>query len=59
MEMLMNGESDSSICMKLGLEAEELVRLKYITGYAKLFENKEYSQEKYTDTQVDMKKGEK
>ena len=59
MEMLMNGESDSSICMKLGLEAEELVRLKYITGYAKLFENKEYSQEKYTDTQVEMKKGEK
>ena len=55
MEMLMNGESDASIRMKLGLEAEELVRLKYITGYAKLFEKKEYSQEKYTDTQVAMK----
>ena len=56
MEMLMNGESDASVCMKLGLEAEELVRLKYITGYAKLFEKKEYSKEKYTDTQVETKK---
>ena len=53
MEMLMNGETDSSICVKLGLEPEELVRLKHITGYAKLYENKEYSKEKYTDTQVE------
>lgn len=56
MEMLMNGETDSSICMKLGLEPEELVRLKHITGYAKLYENKEYSHEKYTDTQVESGK---
>ena len=55
MEMLMNGETDASICVKLGLEPEELVRLKHITGYAKLFENKEYSKEKYTDTQVENK----
>lgn len=52
MEMLLNGETDVSICEKLGLEPEELVRLKYITGYAKLYEKKEYSKEKYTDTQV-------
>lgn len=43
MEMLMNGASDAQVCMELGLEAEELVRLKYITGYAKLYENSEYS----------------
>lgn len=43
MEMLMNGATDAQICMDLGLEAEELVRLKYITGYAKLYENNEYS----------------
>lgn len=55
MEMLMNGESDASICVKLGLEPEELVRLKHITGYAKLYENKEFSKEKYTDTQVENK----
>lgn len=43
MEMLMNGATDAQVCMELGLEAEELVRLKYITGYAKLYENNEYS----------------
>lgn len=43
MEMLLNGATDAQICMDLGLEAEELVRLKYITGYAKLYENNEYS----------------
>lgn len=48
-EMLINGETDASVCMKLGLEAEELVRLKHITGYSKLFEKKEYSKEKYTE----------
>lgn len=56
MEMLLSGETDSSICAKLGLEVEELVRLKYITGYAKLFENLNYSQGKYTDIQVEIKK---
>ena len=49
----MNGESDASICMKLGLEPEELIRLKHITGYAKLYENKEFTKEKYTDIQVE------
>lgn len=53
MEMLLDGETDVDICTKLGLEPEELVRLKYITGYAKLYENKEYSKEKYTDYQVE------
>lgn len=43
MEMLLNGATDAQVCMDLGLEAEELVRLKYITGYAKLYENNEYS----------------
>lgn len=42
MEMLMNGATDAQVCMELGLEPEELVRLKYITGYAKLYEKSEY-----------------
>lgn len=41
--MLREGCSDVDICNELGLEAEELVRLKYITGYAKLYKNVEYS----------------
>lgn len=43
MEMLMNGATDAEVCMELGLEPEELVRLKYITGYAKLYEKNEYN----------------
>lgn len=55
MEMLMNGATDIEICNELGLEAEELVRLKYITGYAKLYENNEYSRAAYTENQVKEK----
>ena len=55
MEMLMNGASDLEVCNELGLEAEELVRLKYITGYAKLYENNEYSRAKYTERQAEEK----
>lgn len=36
-QMLEEGEEDSTICNKLGLEAQELVRLKHITGYSKLY----------------------
>ena len=53
MEMLMNGASDLQVCNELGLEAEELVRLKYITGYAKLYENNEYSRAAYSEKQVE------
>lgn len=57
MEMLINGASDVEVCNELGLEAEELVRLKYITGYAKLYENNEYSKAYYSENQIaEMKK---
>lgn len=52
MEMLLNGASDVEICNELGLEAEELVRLKYITGYAKLYENREYGREQISERQA-------
>lgn len=41
--MLKNGMTDAEICNELGMEAEELLKLKYITGFAKLFENHQYS----------------
>lgn len=53
MEMLLNGKTDVSICKELGLEPEELVRLKYITGYAKLYIDKEYTNAKYSEKQVE------
>lgn len=57
MEMLMNGASDYEVCNELGLEAEELIRLKYITGYAKLYENNDYTRAAYSEKQIqEMKK---
>ena len=41
-QMLENGWDDAAVCNEMGLEAEELVRLKHITGFSKLFENAEY-----------------
>lgn len=55
MEMLMNGASDVQICNELGLEPEELVRLKYVTGYAKLYEGREFSKSMMTEKQIGEK----
>lgn len=55
-QMLQAGETDEEICHKLGLEAEELARLKHITGYSKLFKDvKEYSPVMMGKSQVDAK----
>jgi hypothetical protein len=40
--MLDNGWGDAAICNELGLEAEELLRLKHITGFSKLYEDADY-----------------
>lgn len=52
MEMLMNGASDLEICNNIGLEAEELMRLKYITGYAKMYEGNEFTRAAITEHQA-------
>lgn len=41
--MIDNGWDDADICNELGMEAEELVRLKHVTGISKLFKDAEYS----------------
>lgn len=53
--MLQNGIPDEQICNELGLEVEELVKLKYITGFAKLFDKTEYSRAWETDSQIKIK----
>lgn len=52
-EMLNNGIKDDEVCNAIGLEAEELLRLKHITGYAKLYENHEYSKPVKTLKQIE------
>lgn len=42
-EMLKNGWQDHDICNELGMEPEELLKLKHITGFSKLFKDKEFS----------------
>ena len=54
--MLQEGATEEEICQKLGLEAEELLRLKHITGFSKLFENVKYSKSWDTDKMIKIKK---
>jgi hypothetical protein len=54
-KMLQNGATDEQICAEVGLEPEELVRLKYVTGFAKLFNDVEYNQAYETDRQLKIK----
>lgn len=54
-QMLREGESDEQICAKLGLEAEELARLKHITGYSKLYSDVNYSRPVLTTSQAAAK----
>lgn len=44
MQMVENGISDADICNNLGLEPDELVRLKYTTGIAALYKDSNFSQ---------------
>jgi ParB-like chromosome segregation protein Spo0J len=41
-QMLAQGMTDEEVCKELGMEPDELVRLKYVTGFAKLWESAEY-----------------
>jgi ParB-like chromosome segregation protein Spo0J len=50
--MLENGWADAAICNELGMEAEELVRLKHITGFSKLFADVEYKKAWVTKNQI-------
>lgn len=53
--LLDEGVDDAEICNRLGLEAEELARLKHITGYAALHADHEYSRPVLHANQIDIK----
>ena len=55
-DMLDGGMTDEGICRELGLEADELIRLKHITGFAKLFEDTEYKRSWETRRMIKMKR---
>lgn len=55
-KMLDNGWKDEDICKELGMEPEELIRLKHITGFSKLFKDSEYKRSWETKKQILLKK---
>lgn len=54
--MLENGWEDAAICAELGLEADELIRLKHVTGFSKLFEDVEYQKAWEMKRQIEIRK---
>jgi hypothetical protein len=54
--MLENGWDDVDICNELGMSVEELIKLKHITGFSKLFADQEYSKSWQTKNQILLKK---
>ena len=54
-QMLDNGMSEAEICEELGMQPEEVLKLKHITGFSKLFENAEYSKAWMTKYQIRQK----
>lgn len=54
-KMLENGWEDQEICNHLGMEAEELLKLKHITGFSKLFKDAEYQKSWQTKRQIKLK----
>jgi len=55
-EMLKAGMKDEDICNEIGLEAEELVKLKHITGFSKLFKDAVYGKSWVTDRMIQLER---
>lgn len=55
-QMLDNGWADEDICNELGMEPEEILRLKHVTGFSKLFADVEYKRSWMTKNQIIAKK---
>lgn len=54
-EMLENGMTEEEICNHLGMEPEEILKLKHITGFSKLFEDVEYKKAWQTKRMIKLK----
>jgi ParB-like chromosome segregation protein Spo0J len=54
--MLDKGMSDEAVCNELGMTVDELVRIKHVSGFSKLFENVEYQSAWESRRQLMLKK---
>ena len=57
--MLDNGWGDAEICNHLGMEPDELLRLKHITGFSKLFKDADYNKAWVSKHQILLEKQER
>jgi len=55
-KMLEEGRTDAEVCNDLGMEPEELLRLKHVTGFSRLFENTEYRAAWESRSQIRIRK---
>jgi ParB-like chromosome segregation protein Spo0J len=53
--LLDGGWTDAEICNELGMNPEELLRLKHITGFSKLFADVEYRKAWMTERQIKIR----
>jgi ParB-like chromosome segregation protein Spo0J len=53
--MLENGWSDAQICNHIGLEPDELLKLKHLTGFSALFKNTQYRKAWETKNQIKLR----
>lgn len=51
-KMLEEGMSDADVCNELGMEPEEILKLKHLTGFSKLFKDTEYKKAWETKNQI-------
>ncbi len=54
--MLDNGWKDEDICNELGIETEELLKLKHLTGFSKLFKDIEYKRSWQSKEQIELER---
>lgn len=52
-ELVEMGKGDAWICKHIGMSADELLRLKQITGLASLFQNKEFSMSWNAESEIE------
>lgn len=52
LQMLKEGKSDADVCEEIGLEVDELIKLKHVTGFARLFEGAKYSTTWESNSQI-------
>jgi ParB-like chromosome segregation protein Spo0J len=55
-QMLEEGLTDAQVCNELGLEPDEILKLKHVTGFSKLYQDAEYSRSWVTPNQIEVRK---